>query len=70
MKKKQIAIELKNITKRYVLHHEKPTFSEQIIRRSKKEEFVALDDVSLIIYKGESVASSDLMGLVRLRFLK
>ncbi|NCN83111.1 MAG: ABC transporter ATP-binding protein [Candidatus Pacebacteria bacterium] len=55
MKKKQIAIELKNITKRYVLHHEKPTFSEQMIRRSKKEEFVALDDVSLTIYKGESV---------------
>lgn len=55
MKKKQIAIKLKNITKRYVLHHEKPTFSEQLIRRSKKEEFVALDDVSLTIYKGESV---------------
>ena len=55
MKKKQIAIELKNITKRYVLHHEKPTFSEQVIRRSKREEFLALDDVSLTIYKGESV---------------
>ena len=55
MKKKQIAIQLEHITKRYMLHHEKPTFSEQLFRRSKREEFVALDDVSLTIYKGESV---------------
>ncbi|OGJ20267.1 MAG: hypothetical protein A3A82_02760 [Candidatus Pacebacteria bacterium RIFCSPLOWO2_01_FULL_47_12] len=55
MKKKQIAIELKHITKRYVLHHEKPTFSEQLVRRGKREEFIALNDISLTIYKGESV---------------
>lgn len=54
-KKKDIAIELKNVTKRYVLHHEKPTFAENVIRRSQKEVFTALNDINLTIYKGEKV---------------
>lgn len=59
MKKKKIlppvAIELKNITKTYHLHHEKPTFSEQIIRRKKPELFTALNNISLSIHKGEKI---------------
>ena len=54
-KKKEVAIELKNVTKRYVLHHEKPTFAENVIRRSQKEVFTALDGINLTIYKGEKV---------------
>lgn len=54
-KKKQIAIQLKGVTKRYILHHEKPTFSEHLIRRRKKEVFTALDNIDLTIYKGEKV---------------
>ncbi len=54
-KKKEIAIELKNVSKHYILHHEKPTFSERLVHRTKKEVFTALDDISLTIYKGEKV---------------
>lgn len=54
-RQKEIAIELKNVTKHYVLHHEKPTFSERLVHRTKKEVFTALDDISLTIYKGEKV---------------
>ncbi len=50
------AIQLENVTKRYVLHHEKPTFSEQLIRRQSKEVFTALDSITLSINKGERVA--------------
>lgn len=53
--KKKLAIELKNITKSYVLHHQKPTLSEQILRGRFTEKFTALDDVSLKIYQGEKV---------------
>jgi ABC-type polysaccharide/polyol phosphate transport system ATPase subunit len=54
-KNKQIAIRLKKITKEYVLHHEKPTFVEQIVRNGKNERFTALDEMDLTIYKGEKV---------------
>jgi len=55
VKNKDIAIQLKNITKQYVVHHEKPTFTEQLLSRSEKQVFTALDDVSLTIHKGESI---------------
>lgn len=54
-KLKPIAVELKNVTKRYLVHHEKPTFSEHLIKGSKKEVFTALDHINLTIYKGEKV---------------
>jgi len=53
--KKNIAIELVDIVKTYQLHHEKPTFSEQIVRRTKKEIFTALDRVNLTIHTGEKI---------------
>lgn len=55
MKQKRVAIQLKRVTKRYVVHHEKPTFVESVISRGYREEFTALNDVSLTIYKGEKV---------------
>jgi ABC-2 type transport system ATP-binding protein/lipopolysaccharide transport system ATP-binding protein len=51
---KDIAIELKNITKEYVIRHEKPTLVEKFIK-GKTERFKALDNVSLTIRKGERV---------------
>lgn len=53
--KKNIAINLKNVTKSYVLHHERPTFIEDVIMRKKKENFLAIDNLSLIINKGEKI---------------
>ncbi len=49
-----ISIKLTNISKRYTIHHEKPTLSEKIIK-GKDEEFWALKKINLIIKKGEKV---------------
>ncbi len=49
-----IAIEMKHVTKEYVVHHEKPTLVESCIRE-KTELFTALRDVNLTIRKGERV---------------
>jgi ABC-type polysaccharide/polyol phosphate transport system ATPase subunit len=48
------AVRLTNITKVYTIHHEKPTLVEKFIK-NKQERFVALDDVTLEIKKGERV---------------
>lgn len=48
------AIRLKNISKRYEIHHEKPTLVEKFIH-GKNEIFWALDNVNLTINKGERV---------------
>lgn len=49
-----IAIRLTNISKRYTIHHEKPTLVEKLVN-GKNEEFWALKDVSLTIKKGGRV---------------
>ena len=49
-----IAIRLTNISKRYTIHHEKPTLVERLAR-GRDEEFWTLKDVSLTIRKGERV---------------
>lgn len=54
-KQKKIAISLKNLTKKYSLKHEKPTFVEQIFRRDSQEQFTALAHISLNIFTGERV---------------
>lgn len=51
----QISIQLIDVTKRYQLHHEKPTFAEQIIRNRKKEIFTALDSINLVVNQGERI---------------
>jgi ABC-2 type transport system ATP-binding protein/lipopolysaccharide transport system ATP-binding protein len=51
----ELSIQVIDVTKRYQLHHEKPTFAEQIIRKRQNEIYTALDKVNLTIYKGERV---------------
>lgn len=68
--KKQVAIELIDIVKTYQVHHEKPTFSEQIIRRHKKETFTALDHLNLTIFKGEKVGIEGRNGAGKTTMLK
>lgn len=53
--KDNIAIGVKNVSKKYTLHHEKPTLVETIISKRAKEEFWALKKINLQIKKGESL---------------
>ncbi len=48
-------VSLRNVTKTYHLHHQKPTFSGQLLQREKNELFTALDIPSFDIYKGEKI---------------
>lgn len=52
---KQTAIQLTDISKEYVLRHEKPTLIETITG-VQKERFFALKDINVTIHKGEKVA--------------
>ncbi|MBI5449690.1 ABC transporter ATP-binding protein [Candidatus Gottesmanbacteria bacterium] len=54
MKNKKPVIILKSVTKKYLVHHEKPTLSERIISETN-ETFVALNNINLTITEGESV---------------
>jgi lipopolysaccharide transport system ATP-binding protein len=53
-KREKIAICVNNISKRYILHHHKPTLVESFL--GKKKEFWALKDINLTIKKGEKLA--------------
>lgn len=53
--KKKLAVELTSVTKSYILHHQKPTLSENFFRRFQQERFVALDKISLQVFQGEKV---------------
>ena len=56
--KSNIVISLKNVGKKYFIHHEKPTLSEDLgqrLLRKPKEEYWALKNINLNIYKGEKV---------------
>lgn len=55
MKQNNLAVKLVNVSKIYQLHHEKPTLVENIFRKNSKEKFVALNNISLEIKKGEKV---------------
>lgn len=52
----EIAISLKNVSKKYKLTHEKPTISEKILFPKKTKIFWALKNINLDIKKGENVA--------------
>ncbi len=49
-----IAIRLSHISKKYEIHHEKPTLVEKFVR-GKNETFWALQDINLTIKRGERV---------------
>lgn len=49
-----IAIKLENVSKQYMIHHEKPTLVEHLIN-GKTEEFWALKNINMTIKKGEKV---------------
>jgi ABC-type polysaccharide/polyol phosphate transport system ATPase subunit len=51
---KDIAIKLTNVSKKYMVHHEKPTLAERILN-GKNEEFWALKNINLTINKGERI---------------
>ena len=51
----RIVIQLSNVSKKYILHHEKPTLIENLIGGVKKEKFWALKDIHLKIEKGERI---------------
>ncbi len=53
--KKDIVIDIHHVTKKYTLHHQKPTFSEQILKGFHSEQFTALNDLSLEIERGEKI---------------
>src|SRR3954463_1956553 len=53
---KDIALEVRNVTKTFKLHHEKTNSLKQLIAsrgRSRYDEFVALDDVTFDVREGE-----------------
>lgn len=52
--KNNIAIQLTNVSKKYEIHHEKPTLVEKFVK-GKNEIFWALQDINLTIKKGEAV---------------
>lgn len=54
MKKKNTAVEFIDVVKEYVIHHEKPTLVEKFIT-NKTERYRALNNINLIVNKGERV---------------
>ena len=51
---KSVAIRIRGVSKKYILHHEKPTLAEKLTSK-KSEVFTALKNVNLEIYKSENV---------------
>lgn len=49
-----IAVQLANVSKKYEIHHEKPTLVEKFVH-GKNETFWALEKISITIKKGETV---------------
>lgn len=54
-KRTNIAISLKNVTKIYEIHHEKPTFAEQFVLNREKIFFTSLEEINLVIKRGEKI---------------
>ncbi len=51
---KNIALNLSRISKKYLIHHDKPTLVERIMN-GKNEHFYALRDINLTVKKGERI---------------
>ncbi len=69
----EVVISLSNISKKYIITHEKPTLAEdvgRILRFQKKEEYWALKNLSLEIYKGEKIGFYGPNGIGKTTLLK
>lgn len=69
----EVVISLSNISKKYTITHEKPTLAEdvdRILRFQKKEEYWALQNVNLKIYKGEKIGFYGPNGVGKTTLLK
>lgn len=53
--KSPVAIKLSNLSKKYILHHQKPTLVENILKLGSKEKIWALKEINLEIKKGEKL---------------
>jgi len=53
--KQDIAIKISNLSKKYILHHQKPTLTETIFSFGRREEIWALKDINLEIKRGEKI---------------
>jgi len=69
-KEKDFAIKLTHISKKYILHHQKPTLMENIFRFGQKENFWALKKINLELKKGESLGIIGNNGSGKTTFLK
>jgi ABC-type polysaccharide/polyol phosphate transport system ATPase subunit len=65
---KNSAIQLTNVSKKYILHHEKPTLTESFFK--KREEFWALKNINLNINKGDKLGIIGLNGSGKSTLLK
>ena len=61
-------IKLEGISKKYVLHHEKPTLAESLFRQ--KEAFWALRNINFTLSKGKKIGIIGLNGAGKSTFLK
>lgn len=50
-----IAIDIRGISKKYMLHHEKPTLAEKILSPGENEDFWALKNINFEVKKGERI---------------
>lgn len=54
----EVAIDLRGVGKKYIIHHEKPTLAEDVgrkLRFQKSEEYWALKNVNLKIHQGSKI---------------